>query len=478
MSLRISPFAVLAACLGFASAPAAEPEKKPEVVRLAITPAAEPLPALKYQLLPKFLDRRPGNAAVDYGRAMLDYQEQSDFITESIDWLKLPPAEFDAVAKEKNLAQYRNQTRLELAKLAARCDHCDWQLPLRDQDFFSILLPEAQKSRSLARLIALEARLRLGERDYVGAVDVLQSGYALARHIAAEPTLVNGLVGLSISGMMDQVLLDFAQRSDAPSLYWALTFLPRPLIDLRTGLEGEMYALHLTFPALTEGERSPEEWNAAAQKLLVGMPQLMSMAADETQSKQNWTALLSHLAVMAKVALRRDELRGFVVRCGRTSKEVERMNDSQLLLEFTRLKYEQLRDDMFRWMTLPYAEARPGIEAAEKQLSDEKKDGGEIIPFGAVILPAVSTMKHHYARADRRHDVLRIVEALRLYANHHDGKLPQSLADLTNVPLPKIDPISSRPYEYVLDGDVARLTLPEENRGDKTALVYEITVAR
>jgi hypothetical protein len=257
-----------------------------------------------------------------------------------------------------------------------------------------------------------------------------------------------------------------------------LTFLPRPLIDLRTGLEGEMYALHLTYPALMEANRSPEEWNAAVQKLLRDLPTLMALASEGTPQRENWAAMLSQLTVLAKVAMRREEMRIFLDRCGRTAEDVEQMSDGQLLIEFTRLKFEQLRDDMFRWMPLPYAEARTGIEAAEKQLSNDKSNGGEIIPFGAMILPAVSTVKHSYAKADRRHDVLRIIEALRLYAGKHDGALPKSLAEITEVPLPTTDPITGRPYAYELAGETARITLIEEKRGDPSPLVYEINVAK
>ena len=39
-----------------------------KALRITVHPAPEPRPALKYQLLPELLDRRPGNAAVDYGK--------------------------------------------------------------------------------------------------------------------------------------------------------------------------------------------------------------------------------------------------------------------------------------------------------------------------------------------------------------------------------------------------------------------------
>jgi hypothetical protein len=275
---------------------------------------------------------------------------------------------------------------------------------------------------------------------------------------------------------MDKARLDFLQHPDSPSLYWAETFLPRPLIDPRPGLEAEMYGVGLTFPGLRAAERTPEEWGVEAQKLLRDLPTLMALASDGGTTQSDLAAAISTIMPLADVALRRKDLEEFIVRCGETKQKAAAMEPPQLLLVYTRLKYEALRDDMFRWFALPYAEARAGIEAAERRLGEEKKKSTEIIPLGSMILPAVSSMKHTYARADRRRDVLRILEALRLYAGKHGGALPRTLDDVTEVPLPKLDAVTGRPFEYALNGVTARLTLPEEQRGDKTPLVYEITV--
>jgi hypothetical protein len=48
-----------------AAATAGNPsEEEKKTVQIVLYPAPEPRPALKYQLLPPFLERRPGNAAV------------------------------------------------------------------------------------------------------------------------------------------------------------------------------------------------------------------------------------------------------------------------------------------------------------------------------------------------------------------------------------------------------------------------------
>jgi hypothetical protein len=76
------------------------------------------------------------------------------------------------------------------------------------------------------------------------------------------------------------------------------------------------------------------------------------------------------------------------------------------------------------------------------------------------LLPAaVEKVYQVEVRLDRRVAALRVVEALRLHAAAHSGKLPGSLAELTEVPIPP-DPATGKPFEYRLDGSTASLSGP------------------
>ena len=71
---------------------------------------------------------------------------------------------------------------------------------------------------------------------------------------------------------------------------------------------------------------------------------------------------------------------------------------------------------------------------------------------------------------------LRVIEALRMHAAVHDGKLPDKLDDVTEVPIPN-DPGTDRPFEYNRDGDTATLVSlvpgdPVPNNG----LRYRVTI--
>jgi hypothetical protein len=74
----------------------------------------------------------------------------------------------------------------------------------------------------------------------------------------------------------------------------------------------------------------------------------------------------------------------------------------------------------------------------------------------------------------------RVIEAIRMYAAQNGGKLPQSLSEITVVPVP-VHPRFGTPFPYKLAGgtatlEVRRVTEPPEpaREGD---YVFEITVA-
>jgi hypothetical protein len=57
---------------------------------------------------------------------------------------------------------------------------------------------------------------------------------------------------------------------------------------------------------------------------------------------------------------------------------------------------------------------------------------------------------------ERNLAALRVIEALRIYAAAHDSKLPESLSDVHEVPIPS-DPGTGQPFEYLLDEGTATL---------------------
>ena len=231
---------------------------------------SEPSPALRYRLLPPFADLTPGNAAIIYTKISVDYQAQRsrmvyELDNKIIDWMdlpldKLPRAEVERVVND-------NASRLAQADRAARMETCDWQLPVRTEKPWQIELPKAQGIRYIARLLVLRARLEIADRKYDAAIHTLQTGLAMARHVAEQPTLVSGLVGVAIAGIMFNEVGDLMRSGMRLTCTGRLPRYPRRLVSLRPGMEQEQTWLDFTFPKLRDFENarlSPEEWRASS----------------------------------------------------------------------------------------------------------------------------------------------------------------------------------------------------------------------
>ena len=55
-------------------------------------------------------------------------------------------------------------------------------------------------------------------------------------------------------------------------------------------------------------------------------------------------------------------------------------------------------------------------------------------------------------RGDRQSAALQTIEAVRMYAANHDGKLPPALKDITEAPAP-IDPVTGKVFDYKPEGN-------------------------
>jgi hypothetical protein len=96
-----------------------------------------------------------------------------------------------------------------------------------------------------------------------------------------------------------------------------------------------------------------------------------------------------------------------------------------------------------------------------------------------LLVPALSKVHRAQGRLEQRIALLRHVEALRLYAADHDGKLPESLAEVA-VPLPT-DPFTGKPFHYKVEGATAHLRGSPPAGMEKEApynIHYEITIQK
>ena len=199
--------------------------KEQEIVKITLHPMAETRPSLKYQLLPPFLDRRPGNAAVRWNRLpaeqtrFLDELNKPGGTWEKVEkWMAIPigdPQEKEVRRKEPAIDGLLKSQLFKEMDYAARFDSCDWELPLREGRVIEMLLPELQMNRTWGHLLAAKAHGEIVEKKYSDAVRTFQTGLALARHHAQGQTLIHGLVGTAIASQMTNQMELFIQQPGA-----------------------------------------------------------------------------------------------------------------------------------------------------------------------------------------------------------------------------------------------------------------------
>ncbi len=447
----VSLAVVLSVGLGERAASAADKPtvKKPEVRKLTVHPAPEPIPALKHQLLPGLLERTPGNAAVLYNRVLIQFTDQLDDETSEriATWAGRDMASDELPVEEIREALKPFDAIMSELAVAARRDSCRWDVPFRKgQNPFAILLPELQQQRQLARVLVVNIRLAILDGRIDDAAEMLKTGFAFARDVGHGPTLIHGLVGIAISNMLTDALVQLSQRADAPNLYWALAAMPRPLIDLRRGMETERHVLDLWMPEFRNLDRlrdDPEFWEARLQEFFEVDIRFLS---DNDDMEVDYRSVMTMLALKGY-----PRARDHMVSRGHSPQEVASMHPARVLLVYTMDTYRKLGDASYKWFFLPYYEAREGLAEWNRQFKAEGRDS-EVFPVASLLLPAIGAAKIAVARHERDLEIARMVEAIRIHAATHDGRLPLSGEDITDVPVPT-DPMWGKPFAVARDGD-------------------------
>ncbi len=468
------------ALVAFALAvPASAQEVEP--IRLTLRPAAPAGPALRHHLLPQLHEMAPGNAADRYRQAIAELKKVGDAAGvapgDAQDWLDLPPEKLPRDKARKLIESYAEVFRL--ADGAARSEYCDWCIAERlRQKGIGALLPELQPMRDLARLLALRARVAALDGHTDAAVRALQTGFAAAKHVGEADTLVAALVGVAM-GTVTARELELLSQPATPSLYWALTDLPRPFLDMRRPLGSERIGVCGTFPGLIGVINNPDAPPLTPEQI---QPVVNVFMLEFNIGKDYPTRAAISLWVRAKHRAAKEA----VVAAGYPRQRVEKMPHMQVALMHAMQQYDRLFDEMLKWQTFPYAEAIRGMEQAERKVREARAKmlsaSGDVpaLPLAPLFLPAIRRAWSAHARLDRRLAALRCVEAVRLYAAAHGGKLPARLADIKEVPVPA-DPYTGKPFAYRLASGIATLEGPPpagEAPNAGNALRYELTVEK
>lgn len=433
----------------------------PRVVELRISPAPEPDPALRFRLLPPLEDQIPANAnSMLYMAAHLaeSANVRDELKEELYDWLEWPVQDLAMDNVGELLTAY--DAALRYARMAAKHEWCQWDMPIRSEGF-SMLLPSLAKYRILARLFALQARIHIHdahayghyehvsvEGKYNQALAELQSGYALARHVGSGETVINSLVGAAMASLMNRQVELWVSRPDSPNLYWALANLPDPFVPYHRAFEYERMLLYLSYPLLRDLENRVLS-QAQCEDLLREFAEVQSLVTGTDERKLT----LTHRAMIAAwSAAIYPQARQYVLDRGHSEEKVESMRVLQVCLIYSLDRFAHWRDGCAKWWGLPYYQAERGLEAAEKDLGRIHGRMDEGYPF-TTLLPSLARAAFLLNKTDREIRALQTIEAIRMQIALEPGNgLPRSIDEITVAPIP-IDPFTGKPFEIAFEED-------------------------
>jgi len=255
------------------------------------------------------------------------------------------------------------------------------------------------------------------------------------------------------------------EQPGCPNLYWALTHLPDPLVPLDRGAEGErMGIIQWMFRDL--------DVNApmSADRLERLIPFLDKLLRIEFPNKlreglRAWLDERTKDEELVRAARRR------LVELGLSEARVRQFPVDQLILLDEKRELEVRFDDAMKTINLPFWQA--------EAVSNPYKRTNEPALFADSFVPVVDKVLRVRGRLDQRIGLLRHVEALRLYAAEHNGKLPANLSEIS-VPLP-VDPFTGKPFRFEVAGNAAHLrgTAPSGMEKDPSYNVhYELIVRK
>ncbi|MEX2308248.1 MAG: hypothetical protein WD738_11675 [Pirellulales bacterium] len=462
-----------------------------KVIRLTVTPAAEPIPAFRHRLVARDIDLQPGNAAPFYYRALLEIPPLVKRMRDADDpdraskgcmhrWRQLHEIPLETVRKAGFRLDWLIDQQLNTATSRRQCD---WQFGIEDLQGFKVynfVLPEIQQMRELCGLVALHTRLAIADGRLDDALDAIRMNYRIAGDAATTRFLVCCLVGTAVARIVNETLIELIAARGSPNLYWALTELPNPLIDLGPAFRFESEIRARVFPFIQESEttqRSYEEWNRlfrmSWREIYKGM--LEGRCRKVTPLQTELTALATALAGYPHAKRQ-------LVAEGMDAGRVDEMPVGQVLAAYSERNCERLRDEWKKLFYMPFWEYQAREPVTGRELNEaadpfSRHAQREVLPMASALLFGFAQYRVPQVRLQREIAALRLIEALRMYAAEHGGRLPTSLDEVTRVPLP-MNPATGQPFDYTLEDGVAVLEMPRLDRHESERERFEIVIAQ
>jgi hypothetical protein len=441
-----------------------------EISSFDLRPEPTPTPALLYQLQFDPAERRAGSGAATYLQAaslLTDAEQRLVEDARDADDAGNVPA-FDkamvALAADKRVG-----TILGLLDEAGRHEEIGLDVAWRDVGLDAII-PQLNPWRGLTNLLYVRLRQQTRAGDVAGAVGTLRLGYQMARSVGDGGPLLCGLVAVGSAAILDEGLSKLMDRPDAPNLYWAMATAPRPVVSLRRVMDCERRFQVAGLPVLAiarSGEIPSDAW-----PMNFDMAGGMSPATGPARAPAKLTGEDIAFA-KSYIAAHPDVVAYYARRHQPKVADASKVDPEALLATYFIGQFQDGSDEFNKLLGLPYPLLLPRVRDLPAML---RRRGLAAENMYAMVAPSLPMPIETFARRDRTWAALTAVEALRSYAADHGGRLPATLADVSDTPVPD-NPVTGKPFEYRVEDGVATLGDHDPLLADRP-LEYTVRIRR
>jgi hypothetical protein len=439
----------------------------PNVDKWTIHPALAGGNPMQYRLLPDAFEQRPGNAVPLYlmSRQFWPDQKTTDEIlwpeNHRYDYLDTPIEQFPQEDAHKLLDAYSDT--LAFVDRAARRQSAVWddnEWP--DVRFGAKAFAYRDDLRHAGNLLTFRARFQISQDDWSGAIHTLQTSFSMARQFGSEPMLIHAIESSGFGRNALEAVPEWITRRNSPNLYWALSDLPDPFVELAAVAQYERTPSGQTpLDQAMRGELPAELWGPVVQDMI---GRLQEMRPPFKRNQAGIEAEATRL--VASVYPRAKE---YLISAGISKEKVNSMAPEEAVGTYFCRQAVAASDQLWKCWSLPYPQAQEQMLRSWKALAPDQPplldnplfQGNQVWISGPTQhpnydFPSLLRWRYSLTAVDREIALFRTVEALRDYAARHDDVPPASLDEITDLPVP-LDPATDKPFDYSVQGQTVHL---------------------
>lgn len=430
----------------------AKAAKPPAPLEIVIQPAAEPDPALRYRFWPAPDHRTHGNVMPFVNRSvllttqMLSQPDRSKELMELYESLQNPAEDRD-IEKMRKFVRYGASALLQLEHAENLMD-LDYDLQFENKsigELLSLLLPEFQEMRQVARLLRFRMEVAIADKRWDDFAKDCRLSFRLSEAAGHSTELLIGrLIGIAIASTTMDAIEQAAQQPGAPSFYWAMAVVPaNRLFSMRGPIEFESSTVRRVI-SLDELRDEPIGATEARHRIRQ-LADKVSEGLSVTDGTNADPAMLQ-LGSGVYVAAMSEPSREYLAETSSWGERAFDLSPPEAVLRATRMRLERVNDAWTKWSYLDPSHGPEFLDRSEEALEEAAKSDDPAIAIITLLAPAMKAASNAGTRTMQTRNRLLTIEAIRHYCETH-AELPASLSDLSDLPAWP-DPFTRKPFVY------------------------------